>query len=86
MQFCSLSILKICQFKNGYLVGGKSINLGEKNGEQECAALVKSKHPDAYSATHNEYSTCYAVYGRTVNSNAKWRYCVLLPGNIISHI
>ena len=57
------------------------------HAEQECAALVKSKYPDATGATLTAGSICLTGHGDTVAIfGANNRYCVFPPGNIILHI
>ena len=65
----------------------RKVYLGIVHGEQECAALVKRKHPDAFGAIFVKSGPCYAQYGGTVsNVHNSTRYCELHTGNIIVHI
>ena len=68
--------LEICQFGDGSIGAGEDFNLGQTNGEQDCAHLVKKTNPNAMGATlYGANNHCYAEYGTEIIRGGGHRHC-----------
>ena len=58
---------ELCEFKGGFVIDGKFINVGKINTKEECAQKVRGEYPDATGVTWHDRDgyngVCYAEFG-----------------------
>ena len=64
---------------------GKEKQLGQVQSYGECITLVRSKAPDATSATVTKggKGACFAEWGSTVATGSAYEHCIFDQGSLV---